>query len=182
MAKTEAAGTRTRIPFDQTGTGGDWVDAYWRKGYVQTGLAIDRHWAGNGAMKILPDSHRMGHPEMDEFSPADHRQTAEEAWTNAGISLDGLIDLEMGPGDVALWTPFTVHGGGINTTTDSSRRLYINGYVIAENCDRGEWVFRDGKPVALNLQNPALIQFDAIHDRPEAFYPDREDRTAIMRD
>jgi ectoine hydroxylase-related dioxygenase (phytanoyl-CoA dioxygenase family) len=139
--------------------------------YVQTGLAVDRHWADNGAMNILPDSHRMGRHDMDDFSPPDHRDTAEDAWVRAGFDLDNLIVLEMDPGDVALWTPFTIHGGGINMTPDNPRRLYINGYVIAENCDRGEWVFRDGNPVPLDLANPALIQYGSLKERPEAHYP-----------
>jgi hypothetical protein len=108
---------------------------------------------------------------MDDFSPPDHRDTAEDAWVRAGFDLDNLIVLEMDPGDVALWTPFTIHGGGINMTPDNPRRLYINGYVIAENCDRGEWVFRDGNPVPLDLANPALIQYGSLKERPEAHYP-----------
>ena len=35
------------------------------KSYIQTGLAIDRHWAGSGAMKILPGSHLRGRMDLD---------------------------------------------------------------------------------------------------------------------
>lgn len=150
--------------------------------YVQTGLAVDRHWSENGAMQILPGSHRMGKGEMDDFSPKDRGATAEEDWEAAGFKTAELIDVAMEAGDVAFWTPYTVHGGGINTTTDNARRLYINGYVIADNCDRGEWVFRDGQPVALDLTNPALIQFDPVREKTHAFYPDRDDLTAKVSD
>lgn len=137
--------------------------------YVQTGLAIDRHWAGNGAMQILPRSHRG--PRLDVESPVSgHRDTGESGWRAAGVDLSGLVDVDMEPGDVALWGPFTIHGGGINTTADSYRRLYINGYVIAANCDRGEWVCRDGQPLPLNQAEPAVIQFEQIRARPEAHY------------
>jgi len=139
------------------------------KSYVQTGLAIDRHWAGNGAMKILPGSHLRGRMDLDTHGGG-RWDTGEKSWREAGVDLEGLIDLEMEPGDVALWSPFTLHGGGINETTDNYRRLYINGYVIAENCDRGEPVFRQGKPVLLDLLNPALIQFEEIATRREAHY------------
>jgi ectoine hydroxylase-related dioxygenase (phytanoyl-CoA dioxygenase family) len=150
--------------------------------YVQTGLAVDRHWSENGAMKILPHSHLMKRGAMDDFSPRDHRSTAEKDWQKVGVDTDELLDVEMSIGDLALWTPFTIHGGGLNVTPDNERRLYINGYVIAENCDRGEWVFRDGRPVPLNLGNPALIQFDAIKERPHVFYPGRADLSARVSD
>ena len=150
--------------------------------YVQTGLAVDRHWSGNGAMKILPRSHLMGKREMDDFSPKDVHSIAEKEWQDAGFQIDRLIDLEMEIGDVALWSPFTIHGGGINTTDDNARRLYINGYVIAENCDRGEWTFRSGRPVPLDLRHPALIQFEQIEKMPHAHYPDRADLSAKVSD
>jgi ectoine hydroxylase-related dioxygenase (phytanoyl-CoA dioxygenase family) len=137
--------------------------------YVQTGLAVERHWAGNGAMKILPGSNRQGRMDL-----ADHggkrTDTGEAGWQAAGVNLDAMVDVAMAPGDLALWGPFTLHGGGLNTTPDSFRRLYINGYVKAANCDRGEWVFRDGQPVPLDLANPALIQFDQVRERTEAHY------------
>lgn len=74
--------------------------------YVQTGLAVDRHGAGNGAMKILPFSllHQRG--AMDDFSPKDASSTAEKEWQDAGVNLDNLIDVAMSMGSVALWTPY----------------------------------------------------------------------------
>ncbi len=150
--------------------------------YVQTGLAVDRHWAENGAMKILPGSHLHKRSAMDDFHPKDRQSTGKKEWQDMGVNMDNLIDVEMPAGSVALWTPYTIHGGGINTTTDNARRLYINGYVKAENCDRGEWTFRDGKPVALDLSNQALIQFDESRKIKHAFYPDRDDLSAKVSD
>jgi len=137
------------------------------RSYVQTGLAVDRHWAGNGAMQILPGSHRQGRMDLDDHGGA-RGDTGEAGWVKAGVDLSGLVDVAMNPGDVALWGPYTIHGGGINTTADNYRRLYINGYVLAANCDRGEWTFREGKPVALNLAEPALIQYEQVRERTEA--------------
>lgn len=150
--------------------------------YVQTGLAVDRHWAGNGAMKILPRSHRIAGAGLDHLFPQDPGATGEKEWQDAGIDMTKLVDVEMPAGSVALWTPFTVHGGGINTTTDNARRLYINGYVKAPNCDRGEWTFKNGQPVALDQRNPALVQFDEIKTKTHAFYPGRDDLTAKVGD
>lgn len=150
--------------------------------YIQTGLAVDRHWAENGAMKILPRSHLYPRGAMDNFAPKDVSSTAEADWKKAGVNLDNLIDVAMPMGSVALWTPYTIHGGGINVTTDNERRLYINGYVKAENCDRGEWTFRHGQPVSLDLTNQALVQFEEIKEKSHAFYPGEDDLSAKISD
>jgi hypothetical protein len=42
--------------------------------------------------------------------------------------------------------------------------------VIAENCDRGEWAFRDGEPCALG--EPVLVHYDELYERPEPHYVD----------
>ena len=67
-----------------------------------------------------------------------------------GLDPAALVDLELDPGDVALWGLFTVHGSGVNRT-GRDRRVYINGYVNAEDCDLGTWAFRDGRPCPLDL-------------------------------
>jgi len=134
--------------------------------YVQTGLAIDRQWAGNGAMKIVPGSHKKG--LLAAMQGGSHREERTDAVSQAGFDPDEAIDVVMEPGDVALWGPYTIHGGGINTTADNFRRLYINGYVKWDNCDRGQPAFLEGNPVPLTI--PALIQYEHLYDRPEAHY------------
>jgi hypothetical protein len=62
-----------------------------------------------------------------------------------------------------------VHGSGPNDSA-LDRRLYINGYVKAENCDRGEWTFRHGKPVPLGA--PVLVHFEDLYAKPEPHYVD----------
>ena len=61
-----------------------------------------------------------------------------------------------------------VHGSGTNSS-DHKRRLYINGYVRAADCDRGEWAFRDGQPVPLGPK-PALVHYEELYERPEPHY------------
>ena len=52
---------------------------------------------------------------------------------------------------------------------DHQRRFFINGYVRAADCDRGEWAFRDGQPGPLGPE-PALVHYEALHVRPEPHY------------
>ncbi len=48
------------------------------------------------------------------------------------------------------------------------RRIYLNGYVTAPNCDRGEWAFRGGEPCRLG--EPILVHYEDLHARPEPHY------------
>lgn len=136
--------------------------------YVQTGIAIDPHRASNGAMRILPGSHRLGELQLGDMGHSLGQVMADDALAAAGLDPSKVIDLELNPGDVALWNTFTVHGSGRNTTL-IDRRFYLNGYVRAADCDRGEWAFRNGRPVPLG-QTPALVHYEELRERPEPHY------------
>lgn len=138
--------------------------------YVQTGIAIDRHHAGNGAMTVLPGSHRMGELDFDTGNRVMNAAMADADLIRLGLDPTRVVSLDMEPGDVALWSVMTVHGSGPNRS-DSDRRLYINGYVAAASCDRGEWAFRNGRPCALPTE-PSLVHYEDLHRRPEPHYTD----------
>ena len=87
----------------------------------------------------------------------------DDALKAVGLSPSDAVDLVLDPGDLALWSPYLVHGSGTNRA-DHRRRLYINGYVRAEDCDRGEWAFRDCKPVPFGPE-PALVHYEALRER-----------------
>ena len=138
--------------------------------YVQTGLAIDPHTPESGCMRIIPRSHLRGDLDMDCSKKALGTAMTDDALEAVGLSEADAIDLLLEPGDLALWSPYLVHGSGKNTS-DHKRRLYINGYVRAGDCDRGEWAFRDGEPVPFGPR-PALVHFDDLHERPGPHYTD----------
>lgn len=135
--------------------------------YVQTGLAIDRHTPENGAMRILPASHVMNEVEIAGEGPVLDQQMADARLMQCGLDPARLVDLTLEPGDLALWNLYTIHGSGPNHTTQD-RRFYLNGYVRAEDCDRGEWTFRDGAPVPLG--HPVLVHYDDLFARPDPHY------------
>ena len=87
-----------------------------------------------------------------------------------GLDPTKVLTLDLDPGDLAFWSVNTLHGSGPNTAT-IDRRLYINGYVIAENCERGEWAFRDGAPCPLS-GDPALIHYEDLYNNPDPHYVD----------
>ena len=137
--------------------------------YVQTGLAIDPHGPESGGMRFIPRSHLRGDLHMDCERHSLGVEMSGAALEAVGLSEVDAIDLELEPGDLALWSPYLVHGSGTNQS-GHKRRFYINGYVRARDCDRGEWAFRGGRPVPLGLE-PALVHYEELHERPEPHYP-----------
>ncbi|MDV3457952.1 phytanoyl-CoA dioxygenase family protein [Sphingomonas sp. HF-S4] len=136
--------------------------------YVQTGLAIDPHNPGSGGMRFIPRSHLQGDLDLDIDTEVLGNSMADAVLLAAGLAPEETIDLVLEPGDLALWNPYLVHGSGTNRS-DHQRRLYINGYVRAEDCDRGEWAFRGGQPVPLGAE-PVLVHYEQLFERGEPHY------------
>jgi ectoine hydroxylase-related dioxygenase (phytanoyl-CoA dioxygenase family) len=136
--------------------------------YVQTGLALDPHTPEAGCLRFVPGSHLWGTLPLEE--PEDVLGTAmrDQALEAVGLRAADAVDVVMEPGDLTLWSPYLVHGSGSNRAPHR-RRLYINGYVRAEDCDRGEWAFRGGRPVPLGPE-PALVHYEALRERGEPHF------------
>jgi ectoine hydroxylase-related dioxygenase (phytanoyl-CoA dioxygenase family) len=132
--------------------------------YVQTGIAIDPHTRQSGAMRIVPKSHERGGMDLQLDGQVTDSAPSDEALRSIGIDPASVTDLELEPGDMALWNSYLVHGSGQNSS-DHYRRFYINGYVRAADCDRGEWAFRDGRDVPLGPR-PNLVHFEELHEKP----------------
>lgn len=136
--------------------------------YVQTGTAIDPMTPENGALLVVPGSHRRApaeHPAGSSFSGSDARRDYLE---REGYSEDDLLPIYADPGDIAMWHVDTIHGSDQNRSATMDRCLYINGYVKARNCMRGQWAFIRGHGVPLPpVDVPVLIQRDDIFDHLE---------------
>jgi ectoine hydroxylase-related dioxygenase (phytanoyl-CoA dioxygenase family) len=136
--------------------------------YVQTGLAIDPQTPEAGCMRFIPRSHVDGDLKLDTPKEVLGVAMDDDVLRSAGLSPEDAVEVVLEPGDLALWSPFTVHGSGVNRS-DHRRRLYVNGYVRAEDCDRGEWTFRGGEPVPLGPE-PALVHYEALRENGEPHY------------
>lgn len=137
--------------------------------YVQTGLAIDPHTQESGCMRVIPRSHLGGDLGMDDSTVVLGTAMSDGALDGVGLCASEAVDLVLDPGDLALWSPYLVHGSGTNHSAHK-RRFYINGYVRAADCDRGEWAFRHGNPVPLGRE-PALVHYEELRSRPDPHYP-----------
>jgi ectoine hydroxylase-related dioxygenase (phytanoyl-CoA dioxygenase family) len=87
----------------------------------------------------------------------------------------------MEPGDLLLWTLYTVHGSAPNLS-GHDRRFMINSYVRAADSDRGEWTFRDGVSTPLGPE-PEICKYEQLRERPGPFYiePDWTEEAQAMR-
>ena len=135
--------------------------------YVQTGIALDRHSAESGAMRVYPGSHLLGEVDLAIAGRVMDGAMADESLRRVGLDPARIVDLELEPGDLALWNTFTIHGSGQNRSS-RDRRFYLNGYVRAADCERGEWAFRAGAPCPLGA--PVLVHYEELHARPEPHF------------
>ena len=135
---------------------------------VTTGLAIDPQTVANGALRVIPKSHRLGYLGLSDDGPIMVGQTQDEELRRAGLDPNDIVTCEMEPGDLLLWTLFTVHGSAPNVS-DTDRRFMINSYVRAGDSDRGEWTFRDGVSTPLGPE-PQICKYEQLRERPGPFY------------
>jgi ectoine hydroxylase-related dioxygenase (phytanoyl-CoA dioxygenase family) len=139
---------------------------------VTTGLAIDRQTVANGALRIMPKSHTLGYLGLSDDGPIMVGQTQDEELRRAGLDPSNMVTCEMEPGDLLLWTLFTVHGSAPNIS-DYDRRFMINSYVRAGDSDRGEWAFRAGVSTSLGVE-PQICKYEQLRERPGPFYVDSD--------
>jgi len=135
---------------------------------LTTGLAIDRQTVENGALRVIPNSHRLGYLGLSDDGPIMVGQTQDEELRRAGLDPSTVVTCEMEPGDLLLWTLFTVHGSAVNVSA-YDRRFMINSYVRAHDSARGEWAFRGGVSIPLGTE-PEICKYEQLRERPGPFY------------
>jgi ectoine hydroxylase-related dioxygenase (phytanoyl-CoA dioxygenase family) len=137
-------------------------------GTVNTGLAIDRQTAANGALQLIPRSHLRGYLGLSEDGTIMTGHTPEDDLRRVGLDPATVVTCEMEPGDLVLWTLYTVHGSAPNVSA-FDRRFMINSYVRASDSDRGEWAFRGGVSTPLGPE-PEICKYEQLREKPGPFY------------
>ncbi len=135
--------------------------------FIQTMLAVDPHGAENGAVRLYPGSHKMGAMAFPARGRIMDARMCEGDLRALGLDPGDLVDLVLEPGDLAIWHLCTIHGSGPNIS-GIDRRAYMNGYVKAAMCDRGEWAFRQGRPETLG--DPVLVHYEDLYRHPEPHF------------
>lgn len=116
-----------------------------RHSFMQTAIAVDRCTEENGCLQFIPGSHREARGLLCGGYEGWDANTANHA---ALERLPPPVLALLEPGDVAIWNAYTIHGSQPNRSR-SSRRLYINGFARAADCDHGIRVTENGKPLPL---------------------------------
>lgn len=87
-------------------------------------VALDPADAQNGAMQMVPGTHRMGllppEPADTDLSFTDSQSQLPQDRTR--------VVIDMGPGDALFFGGYTAHGSMPNTTSDRFRRAFICHY------------------------------------------------------
>jgi len=160
-------GSRTAIDFHADRRNRQPAEAFREveSNYVQTALSVDPMTPENGALMVIPGSHRKA-CKKDVLNGGNFSK--DETFSNLAL-LDyekkDLLPLYTEPGDVVLWHVDTIHGSGLNHSQTMDRCIYINGYVRAQSCMRGHWAFIKGQPIPLPpAEVPVLVQHEPIFD------------------
>ncbi|MCP5082951.1 MAG: phytanoyl-CoA dioxygenase family protein [Alphaproteobacteria bacterium] len=144
---------------------------------VTTGLAIDPSTLSNGCLRVVPGGHKRGYLGLSDEGSGQIMlgHTQEDELRAVGLDPETVVDLELEPGDLALWGLLTPHGS-LPNTSDRDRAFALSSYVKAENSERGEWAFRDGESVPLGPE-PKLCKYEKLFEEPGPLY----DETAWWR-
>lgn len=137
-------------------------------GNLTTGLAIDPQTEENGALRVIPRNHLRGYLGLSEDGTIMTGTTPDDDLRKAGLDPEDAITCVMEPGDLLLWTLYTVHGSAPNRSPHE-RRFLINSYVRAGDSDRGEWTFRDGVSTPLGPE-PEVCKYEQLRHNPGPFY------------
>lgn len=135
---------------------------------LNTMLAVDPHSKENGCLQVYPGSHKMGPLDLPQHDSILNMGYQQDVLVTAGLDANNLVDIELEPGDVAIWFSYVIHGSRPNTSS-GDRRGFLNSYNKAQDTDRGEWAFRHGVPCPL-AGEPALINYDALYDGEDPHY------------
>lgn len=138
---------------------------------VQIAVAVDRSTLENGCLQIIPRSHTNGYLNLSEDGKTIMTGlTDDDELIAAGLDPKSIVNLELEPGDAAIWNLLTVHGSLPNNSLND-RALMISSYVRGETSNRGEWAFRNQVSTSIG-EKPEICKFEALRENPEPHYID----------
>lgn len=94
-----------------------WKDVDGKGSYVQTLMAIDEVTLDNGPVMFVPTNTKLGYIGLDK------RPNPLELF-----DINKAEPVLMQPGDVAFFSPYSIHGSAPNNS-NKPRRVFINGFA-----------------------------------------------------
>lgn len=104
---------------------GTWEDVNGRGSYVQTALCVDDMTIENGPLMLLKGSGKWGRIDFGQFDYNDNYNSRLPGC----FEKKNIVTVTAKAGSVLFFGPYTVHASFENTS-DSSRRVLINGYAF----------------------------------------------------
>ncbi len=95
-----------------------WNDIDGKGSYVQTLMAIDPVTPENGPVVFVPTDTRRGYVGLDKTSSP-----------TSLFDVNSGVPVLMEPGDVAFFSPYSIHGSQPNNS-QQKRRVFINGFAL----------------------------------------------------
>jgi len=130
-----------------------------QESFLQTALAVDPSTEQNGCLQFVPGSHKEARALLEGgYEGWESNDSNQAVISRFPPAVNGLMD----PGDVIIWNPFTIHGSQPNRSP-SPRRVYINGFARAADCDHGIKVTEGGR--VLPLQWGPETRWDVVEER-----------------
>ncbi len=138
--------------------------------WITTGIAMNRQGGDNGALQLVPDSHKLGYLGLSGDGPIMTGEMRDAELAAKGVDPARVLQCELEPGDLVMWTLYTIHGSNPNRSPDRDRLFMLNSYArAADSPERGEWAFRDGVSTPLGAE-PEICKYEELRERPGPFY------------
>jgi hypothetical protein len=129
------------------------------RSFCQIAIAVDESTAENGCLQFIPGSHREGRALLEGgYEGWESNQANQAVLSRFPAPVDGLME----PGDLMIWSAYTIHGSQPNRSS-RPRRVYINGFARAADCDHGVRVTEAGK--TLPLSHGPETRWDVVEER-----------------
>ncbi|GGN22851.1 ectoine hydroxylase-related dioxygenase (phytanoyl-CoA dioxygenase family) [Actinoplanes campanulatus] len=130
--------------------------AYWKLEPMQAltvWLAVDRSSTENGCLRMIPKSHRLPlhAPSLRTDTENMLYSTSNEDIVNEWVEKEGIVDIELNPGDVSIHHPHLLHYSEANTSPHRRCGLDI-GYISTSTRISSDGLYLDpvlvrGEPV-----------------------------------
>lgn len=113
--------------------------------FCQIAIAVDESTPENGCLKFIPGSHKEAKALLEGgYEGWEANDDNRAVLDRFPPPVDGIME----PGDLMVWSAYTIHGSQPNRSP-RPRRVYINGFARASDCDHGVKVTENGKAVPL---------------------------------
>lgn len=124
--------------------------------YLQSIICIDPINNENSPIEFYKNSHILGDLKLIGQDKIGFREY-EEDFKKKNLENYELLRINAEPGDMVIWSLYTVHGSNLNTS-NSSRMTYMNGFCRKHTSNSWPYYLKNGK--ILNIIDNTRIPYE----------------------